>query len=252
MSSAKPIDTPCTANIYLTILFAPQTDEEKKYMTRVPYVSTVGSLMYVMVCTRPDLTQAVSVVRRFMVQLGKEHRKSMKRIFRYLRGTFDVGFIYGGDTQCLIIGYLDSDYVGDVDSRRSMTSYVFTLRGSIFSWKETMQPTMTLSTTKAEYMALTEAVKKGIWLKGLISDLGLHQDQATFFCDILSVICLAKDQVHHEWTKNIDVRYHFLRTEKRIKVKNVGSTYNPVDMFIKPVPHSKFRHYLELLNVRNC
>ena len=120
-------------------------------------------------------------------------------------------------------GFSDSDYAGDVDSRRSMIAYAFTLGGSIVSWKSTLQPTVTLSTTEAEYMALTEAAKEGIWLKGLVSDLGLHHDQVTVYCDSLSAICLAKDQVHHERTKHIDVRYHFLRSEKRIKVSKVGT-----------------------------
>ena len=193
MSSSKPIDTPSAANIHLTAMFAPQSEEEKEYMSRVPYASAVGSLMYVMVCTRPDLAHAVSVVSRFMGEPGREHWQAVKRIFRYLRGTSDVGLIYGGDTQCLVTGYSDSDYAGDVDTRRSMTGYVFTLGGSVVSWKATLQPTVTLSTTEAEYMALTEAAKEVIWLKGLVSDLGLHHDQATVYCDSLSAICLAKD-----------------------------------------------------------
>ena len=164
----------------------------------------------------------------------------MKRIFRYLKGTSDVGLIYGGGIHCLVTGYSDSDYTGDVDSGRSMTGYVFTLGGSVVSWKATLQPTVTLSTTEAEYMALTEAAKEGIWLKGLVSDLGLYHDQAIVYCDSLSAICLAKDQVHHERTKHIDVRYHFLRNEKRIKVNKVGTADNPADKFTKSVPHSKF------------
>ncbi|KAJ4703293.1 Retrovirus-related Pol polyprotein from transposon TNT 1-94 [Melia azedarach] len=252
MSTAKPIDTPSAANAHLSVAFAPKSVEEKEYMSRVPYASAVGSLMYAMVCSRPDLAQSVSVVSRFMGELGKEHWQAVKRIFRYLKGTFDVGLIYGGDTQCLVTGFSDSDYAGDVDSRRSMTGYIFTLGSSVVSWKATLQPTVTLSTTEAEYMALTEAAKEGIWLKGLVSDLGLHHDQAIVYCDSLSAICLAKDQVHHERTKHIDVRYHFLRSEKRIKVNKVGTADNPADMFTKPVSHSKFQHCLDLLNVRSC
>ena len=101
-------------------------------------------------------------------------------------------------------------------------------------------------------MALTEAAKEGIWLKVLVSDLGLHHDQATVCSDSLSAICLAKDQVHHERTKHIDVRHHFLRSKKRIKVKKVGTAANPADMFTKPVPQSKFQHCLDLLNIRSC
>ncbi|KAJ4726034.1 Retrovirus-related Pol polyprotein from transposon TNT 1-94 [Melia azedarach] len=252
MSTAKPIDTPSAANAHLSVAFAPKSVEEKEYMSRVSYTSAVGSLMYAMVCTRPDLAQSVSVVSRFMGEPSKEHWQAVKRIFRYLKGTFDVALIYEGDTQCLVTGFSDSDYAGDVDSRRSMTGYVFTLGSSVVNWKATLQPTVTLSTTEAEYMALTEAAKEEIWLKGLVSDLGLHHDQAIVYCDSLSAICLAKDQVHHERTKHIDVRYHFLRSEKRIKVNKVGTADNPADMFTKPVPHSKFQHCLDLLNVRSC
>uniref|UniRef100_A0A3Q7IZ38 Reverse transcriptase Ty1/copia-type domain-containing protein n=1 Tax=Solanum lycopersicum TaxID=4081 RepID=A0A3Q7IZ38_SOLLC len=97
--------------------------------------------------------------------LGMEIIRDRERRKLFL-GTSDVGLIYGGDTQCLVTGYSDSDYAGDVDTRRSMTGYVFNLGGSIISWKTTLQPTVTLSTTEAEYMALTKDAKEGIWLKG--------------------------------------------------------------------------------------
>ncbi|XP_074309422.1 secreted RxLR effector protein 161-like [Silene latifolia] len=181
MSTAKSIDTPSAPNAHLFVAFSPKSAEEKEYMSRVPYSSAVGSLMYAMVCTRPDLAQSVSVVSRFMGDPGKEHWQAVKRIFRYLKGTSDVGLIYGGDRECLVSGYSVSDYAGDVDSRRSMTGYVFTLGGSVVSWKATLWPTVTLSTTEVEYMALTAATKEGIWLKGLVSDLGLHQEQAIVF-----------------------------------------------------------------------
>lgn len=125
MPSAKPIYTPMTSNCKLK-MYLVQTEEEE-YMSRVPYASAVGSLMYATVCTRPDLAFAVSVISRYMVNPGKEHWQAVKRIFKYLRGTFDIDHCYGNDTQCLVAGYSDSDYAGDVDSRRSMTGYVFTL-----------------------------------------------------------------------------------------------------------------------------
>ena len=193
---------------------------------KFPYASAVESLQYAMVCTRPDLAHDVSVIRRFMGQPWKEHWQAVKRIFSYLIGTSDVYLLYGTYTQCLVIGYSDSNYVGNVDSRRSMSGYVFTLGGSVVSWKATLQATITLSTTEAEYMALAKAVKEGIWFKGLVSDLGLHHDQAIVYCDNLSAISLAKDQVHHERTKHIGVRY-------------------PTHMFTKPVPHGKFQHCLD-------
>ena len=160
-----------------------------------------------------------------------------------------MGLIYGSDSSCDLAGYADSDYATDLDSRRSITGYAFTIGKCIVNWKPTLQPTVALSTTEAEYMALTEAAKEGIWLKGLVSDLGYPQEKAIIFCDSLSAICLAKDQVHHERTKHIDVRYHFLRSEDRVKVLKVDTKDNPADIMTKPVPKSKFMHCLDLLNV---
>ena len=130
--------------------------------------------MYAVVCIMPDIAHTVNVVSRFMSKHGKEHWQTVKRIFWYLKETSDIGLIYGGDADCLVASYSDADYAADVDSKRSMTSYVFTIGSSVVSWKEILQPSVTLSTTKAEYMALTEAAKEGIWLKGLVGDLGLQ------------------------------------------------------------------------------
>ncbi|GJR57614.1 putative polyprotein [Tanacetum coccineum] len=251
MSSAKLVNTPSSVNFRLSITCAPQTEAEIKYMSRIPYASVAGSLMYAIVCTRPDIAHAMSVVSRYMAHPGKEHWNAVKRIFRYLKGTSDVGLIYGGEREYLVVGYSDSDYAADLDARRSLTGYVFTIRNLVVSCKATLQPSVTLSTTKAEYTALTEATKEGIWLKGLIEDLGFPQDQATAFCDSMSAICLAKDQVYHDRTKRIDFRYHFIRTERRIKMKKIGTKDNPADVFTKPVPLSKFRHCLDLLNIDN-
>ncbi|GKF03331.1 retrovirus-related pol polyprotein from transposon TNT 1-94, partial [Tanacetum coccineum] len=105
--SAKSVNTPFSANSY-----APQSEVEIEYMSRIPYASAVGSLMYVMVCTRPDIAHAMSVVSRYMAHPGKEHWNAVKRIFRYLKGTSDVGLIYGGEREYLVAGYSDSDYAG--------------------------------------------------------------------------------------------------------------------------------------------
>ena len=105
---------------------------------------------------------------------------------------------------------------------------------------------------KTEYMTLTKAEKEGICMKGLVSDLGLNHDQAIVYCDSSSAIRLAKDQVHHERTKHIDVKLHFLRSGKRIKMNKVGTADNPIDMFTKSVLHNKFQHCLDLLNIRIC
>ena len=102
------------------------------HMSKVPYASVVGSLMYAMVCTRPDTAHVVGVVSRYMNNLGKEHWMAMKWILRYLRGTTNQALCFGG-SKIALHGYVDANMVGDRDNRRSTTWYVFTVGGTIVS-----------------------------------------------------------------------------------------------------------------------
>ncbi|KAG8496044.1 hypothetical protein CXB51_009475 [Gossypium anomalum] len=170
MQSAKPVSTPLAAHFRLSLALSPQSDDEIEYMSHVPYSSAVGSLMYATVCSRPDLSYAVSAVSRYMVNPDKEHWKVVRWILRYLRGTTDVCLQFGR-TKDGIIGYVDADFAGDLDRRRFLAGYVFIIGGCAISWKATLQTTVALSATEAEYMAITEACKEAIWLKGLFSKL---------------------------------------------------------------------------------
>lgn len=136
-----------------------------------------------------------------------------------------------------------------------MTKHTFTLYGNIISWKASLQSIVALSTTESEYIALTEAVKEAIWLKGLVNELERKTIRVTVWCDSQSAICLFKNQVFHERTKHIDIRLHYIRDiidQKLIEVKKVPTEDNPADMLTKVVPTTKFAHYLDLVNVGNC
>ena len=102
-------------------------------MSHVPYANAVGNLMYAMVSTRPDISHAVGVVSRFMANPGKEHWQAVKWVLRYLRGTRDHCIVFDG-SEGSVCGYVDADYAGDLDKRRSTTGYVFTLGGGAISW----------------------------------------------------------------------------------------------------------------------
>ena len=105
-------------------------------MLKVPYASVVGCLMYVMVCTRPYLAQGVSVVSKFLANPGKQHWDAVKWIFRYLRGTTNYGVMFERQQDELLFrGYVDADYAGDLNDRRSITGYVFTLAGGLICWR---------------------------------------------------------------------------------------------------------------------
>ena len=118
----------------------------------------------------------------------------------YLRGTSDACLEFGRSSGSLV-GYVDSDYAGDLDKRRSLTGYAFTLGGSAVSWKASLQLVVALSTIEAEYIAVTEVIKEGILLRGLLGELSSCSDKVD--------IHLSKDQLFHERTKHIDIKYHF-------------------------------------------
>ncbi|KAL7135286.1 hypothetical protein ABFS83_11G083300 [Erythranthe nasuta] len=150
-------------------------------MKNVPYVNIVGAFMYAMVCTRPDLSHAVK-----NLELDK-----------------------------LVVGYVDSNYKGDLDKQRSTTRYVFTMAGGPFRWRPTLQSTVALSTSEAEYMAVTEAFIEAIWMHGLLNDLGIAQKHVP--CDV--------------------------------RLLKIGTAENHADMLTKAVTRNKLIHRLDLINI---
>ena len=133
MENAKAVSTPLPGHLKLTKEMCLKTQEEEDKMSKVPYASTVGSLMYAMVCTRLDIAHVVGVVSRYMNDLGKEHWMEVKWILRYLRGTTSHSLFFVGSITSLH-RYVDSDIVCDKDSSRSTTRYVFTVGGIVVSW----------------------------------------------------------------------------------------------------------------------
>ena len=137
----------------------PKTQEEIEYMSRVLYSLAVGSLIYAMVCTRPDIAHAVGVVSRYMNNPGKKHWEAVKWILRYLRGIVNHALCFGG-SETVLQGYVDSDMAGDKDSRRSTTGYVLNIGGTIVSWISKLQKVVSLSTKKHSMLLLQRLVKR--------------------------------------------------------------------------------------------
>ncbi|KAE8694724.1 hypothetical protein F3Y22_tig00110777pilonHSYRG00394 [Hibiscus syriacus] len=253
MSSAKPVSTPLANHFKLSSEQCPKTDKEAEDMAKVSYSNVVGCLMYTMVCTHPDLAHVVSQVCKYMSKPGKQHWEAVKWIFQYLKGTVGHGIGFGSQRDNhLVVGYVDSDYEGDLDNRRPTTGYVFTLGGGPICWKSTIQSVVALSKTEAEYMAAAEAAKEALWLTGLVKELGVQQGGVQLFCDNQSTIHLAKNQVYHARTKHIDVHFHKIRelvASGEILFQKVHTDENAADIFTKPVRTDKFKYCLDLLNV---
>ena len=173
---AKSVSSPLAPHFKLSAKISLKTVDDHEYMSHIPYASAVGSLMYTIVCTRSDLSQVVSMVSRYMHEPGKGHWEVVRWILRYIKGTVDVGLVFGKDVdgkqECTC--YVDSDYTGHLDKYHFTTGYVFTLSQAPMSRRCTLQSTVTLSTTEEKYKTLIEAVKETIWLHGLMDDLGIE------------------------------------------------------------------------------
>jgi hypothetical protein len=218
-------------------------DEE---MVKVPYQQAVGSLMYAMLCTRPDLAYPISVVSQHMANPSLEHWIAVKRIFRYLQGTLQFKLRFGGLSPQDVVGYCDADWAGDLEDRRSTTGFVFMIGGGAITWSSKRQPTIALSTTEAEYMASTQATKEAIWMTKLMKELGYMKEKKAMVirCDNQGAISLTKNPTQHARTKHIDVQHHFVR--ERVENGEVTFEYCPTeemvaDVLTKALP--KERHY---------
>ncbi|WZY89691.1 hypothetical protein YC2023_046426 [Brassica napus] len=162
MWECREVSTPLGSQFKLQAVSKDNELEEAKAMERIPYSSAVGSLMYAMVGSRPDLAYAVGMVCRYMSKPGREHWLATKWIMRYVKGALRLNLTFKKSKDFKVRGYCDSDYGTDRDRSRSITGYVYTVGGNTVSWRSSLQKVVALSTTEAEYMALSDAIREGI------------------------------------------------------------------------------------------
>ncbi|XP_037497308.1 secreted RxLR effector protein 161-like [Jatropha curcas] len=162
--------------------------------------------------TRPNISFVVGVVNRFMQKPKKPHLEAVRRILRYVKSTIDYGIFYKRGEIIKLEGYCDADYAGDHDTRRLTTGYPFSLGSRVISWCSKRQPTVSLSTTEAEYRAAAIAAQESVWLSQLMNDLHQPIDYPIpLNCDNRSTIQMAENPVFHARTKHVEVHYHFIR-----------------------------------------
>jgi len=181
------------------------TPSQREYVSKFPYQNLVGALLYLAINTRPDIAYAVGVLARFNTDPNFRACKALIRVLLYLRGTPDVGIQFTGKSLD-IFGYSDADWAGDLDTRRSTTGYVVYAAGGPIAWQSRLQTTVAVSTMEAEYMAAFGAIQELIWIKGVLSEIGIQLvDPITLRMDAKSAIALAKNPMHHKRSKHIDI-----------------------------------------------
>ena len=216
------------------------------------FKSLVGSLRY-LTCTRPDILYAVGLVSRYMENPTTTHFKTAKRILRYIKGTIDFGLLYSFSNDYKLVGYSDSDCGGDIDDRKSTSGFVFFMGDTAFTWMSKKQPIVTLSSCEAEYVAATSCVCHAVWLRNLLKELSMTQEDPTQIrVDNKLAIALAKNPVFHDRSKHIDIRYHYIReciTRKDVQVEYVRSQDQIADIFTKPLKFEDFARLRNLLGL---
>ena len=239
MLTAGRTDVPMEPKLKLTSEMAPATIAEQNQSAAFPYREIVGSLMYLMTSTRPDLAFAVGKLARFMNCHGPAHHAAANHVLRYIASTPTRGLIYKRMSQPHLVGFSDSDYAGDIDNRRSTSGYLFMLSGAAITWKSTLQSTVALSTAEAEYMGLTDAAKEAIYLRNLLSDFGLSPTSPVLvYGDNQSSIAISKNPINHSAMKHVHVKHHFVREKVEdgdIELRYIPTAEMLADAMTKPL-----------------
>lgn len=264
------------AHIPLPDGFITQSDTGTPSVDLSEYCKIVGKLLF-LTTTRPDLSYSVGIAARFMSKPEQQHLDAVTHILRYIKATLDYGISFQRSNTLTLEGYTDADYLGCLDTRRSTSGYVFKLAAGPISWASKCQPTISDSTTKAEYKALSEATKEAVYLRRLLLELGslpallvpvgckdstIQSDLSNAHiptihdvhlnCDNQGSIRLAQNPIFHARTKHIEAKHHFVRErilEGEVSLKYVATTEQHADIFTKQVCRQTFERHRDFLGV---
>ena len=193
-----------------------------------------------------------------MANLGPEHWKTLEKVWYYVYNTKNLGLVYQSTSKTpSLIGYTDADWGGDIETRRSTTGYIYLFRDGPIIWSSKLQRTVALSSCEAEYMALKEAIKENLFIKGLFQEIKPIievNDYKTLYTDSNSAIELAKNPTKHNRTKHIDIQYHFIR--ETVKNEQISLQYIPTkeqlaNPLTKPVDTQELSIFRDKIGLRS-
>ncbi|GKA94665.1 hypothetical protein Tco_0816703 [Tanacetum coccineum] len=240
------IDTPMAERLNL------DEDRGGKLIDPTHFRGMVGSLMYLS-ASRPDIVFDVCMCARYQAKPTNKHLYAIKRIFRYLKGTIHIGLWYPKDSNFALKAFADADYAGCQDTRRSTFGSAQFLGDRLVSWSSKKQKSTAISTTEAEYIALSGCCAQVLWMRSQLSDYGFVLNKIPLYCDNQSAIALCCNSVQHSRSKHIDIRHHFIKeqVERRVvELYFVETKYQLADIFTKALPRERFETILPLLGVK--
>jgi histone deacetylase 1/2 len=249
MENCNPTSTPLSATEQLardtgTLLGA---DDSFRYR------SVVGGLQY-LTHTRPDISFAANKVCQFLSQPTDVHWEAVKRILRYVKGTLQTGLQIRKSSSLGISIFTDADWAGCMDDRRSTGGYAVFVGPNLISWSSKKQPTVSRSSTEAEYKALANGAAEAIWIESLLKELGVVQQQRTpiLWCDNLGATYLTANPVFHARTKHIEIDFHFVRERVaagELDIRFISSNDQLADVFTKPATRHMLDRFKTNLNL---
>ncbi|GJT11916.1 retrotransposon protein, putative, ty1-copia subclass [Tanacetum coccineum] len=251
MDNSKRGHIPMQERLDLNKSQGAQTPKEVNRMKNVPYASAVGSIMYAVRCTRPDVAFAQNLTSRFQQNPGELHWTAVKNILKYLRNTKDMFLVYGGNpsTELRVECYCDAGFETDRDDTKSQTGYVFVLNGGAVDWKSSKQSTTAMSATESEYIAASEAVMEAVWIRKFISGLGIVptiNEPLNMYYDNSAVVYYANEPGIQRGARHYHRRYHYVRecvVLGEIRILKVHTDNNLADPFTKVLSNRKLTQH---------
>ena len=243
----KPKLTPMENNLKIKSI-----ESDINYNTTKKFQEMIGSLLYLMIHTRPDISFAVTKLSQYNKNATDTHINYAKRIFQYIQKTKDYGIKVDKDKNMILTGYCDASYAEHEVDRKSISGYVFFLDKTPISWKTQTQKTIAKSTMESELYSIESAVSECIWIRNLLKELNFEQSTTEIFCDNQAAILFSRDQHLNARNKHIDVKYCFTKQRienKEIKLSYVNTKQMIADGLTKSLSKNLFNKFVEDLNI---
>ncbi|KAJ9544564.1 hypothetical protein OSB04_024271 [Centaurea solstitialis] len=245
LTSCTPMKTPMAPPLSL------DKDSKGKPVDMTLYRGMIGSLLY-LTASRLDIMYSTCLCARYQAEPKESHLTAVKRIFRYLKGTPNLGLWYSKDSGFDLTAYSDSDFAGCKIDRKSTTGGCHLLGGKLVSWTSKKQNSVSTSTAEAEYVAAGICCAQVLWLRNQLQDYDIQLSKIPIYCDNTSAIAIANNPVLHSKTKHIEVRYHFIRDHVMngdIELHFVPTEYQLADLFTKPLDVTRFNMLISELGI---
>ncbi|GJU66090.1 retrovirus-related pol polyprotein from transposon TNT 1-94, partial [Tanacetum coccineum] len=245
--SCDLVDTPMVEKSKL------DEDKEGKFVDPSHYRGMIGTLLY-LIASRPDLQFAICMCARYQARPTEKHLHAVKRIFWYLRGTVNRGLWYPKDSSIALTTFADADHAGCQDTRRSTSGSMQFLGGRLVSWLSKRQKSAMISSTEAEYIALSDCCAQVLWMRSQLTDYGFGFNKIPMYCDNKSAIALCCNNVQHSRSKHIDIRFHFIKEHVKngvIELYFVNTEYQLSNIFTKALCEERIEFLIHKLGMQS-